>query len=317
MGSREWQLARPGSLLPTVTLPLAPAFYSHSASSLRLISRHSTRLDLIFSHRLPRAPLLKPCDPHDPASLVSSAGTMSWKRRRYSDPSSAVSANKLQSLLHSSKDHVYSQRVPLSAVALCATCRILFHRPEESSEVLVRATVFKEPSADTIARCCVCTILKRPYSISIVLDVLCSGGKLLLRKDKWRHGSFDLMFQRPDDEEKIVCRRPVMKFVQSVAGSSGPRIYCRLKRSDPTTWHSIPICPEVPKHSGDKRCFMQIQKWLQNCTQKHTLCRSAISSGSKSSLPSRLLDISSGIRLIDTRSEDLKGRKTEYATLSH
>jgi hypothetical protein len=247
--------------------------------------------------------------------LALHAATMFKLERRYTDPYRIIANNEEQDLPHGDTAQSQHRNLPVPATALCPTCRILFYRPEKCLKDSVRAIVFKEPSAKDIARCCVCQSLDR-LDDGGEMHPLQLGWKLLLRQEDSQDGSLDLMSQHADQGENDGSWK-AMKFFRSVADSNEPQFEYNTRFPNAGDRRTVPVCPTIPESFEDERCFSQIQKWIQQCTEKHTLCRGQIDHTSNLSLPTRLLYIRNGLRLVDTSAECFKYVDVKYATLSH
>ena len=91
----------------------------------------------------------------------------------------------------------------------------------------------------------------------------------------------------------------------------------------------VPTKEELGNNTGSNEALHQAQKWLKECREKHPRCnqrnKSSQSSSSSSDMPgwvpTRLLDVglreNDRIRVIDTRSPQVRGQIHRYTTLSH
>jgi hypothetical protein len=110
---------------------------------------------------------------------------------------------------------------------------------------------------------------------------------------------------------------PRMVFYATVQGSNTPTIQVDPD-NDSLNQSSVVISPTLKSRStGDEPCFDLIRYWLQVCTHEHKLCRQFRTNNDFSTLPTRLIDVREGIRLVDTALCNIDYRRIKYATVSH
>ncbi|KAH7091330.1 heterokaryon incompatibility protein-domain-containing protein [Paraphoma chrysanthemicola] len=196
---------------------------------------------------------------------------------------------------------------PLSTI--CLVCRSLFFRPGDEEN---RASVShdEESFAASSETCFVCITIK-----SRNLTALKAPNLTLTREPEGPLSSWTLW------SEQIVSGGKTksclaMKFHPSSTLSGVPMI-----ETDPL-YHSlehplVAINPQlITESTAGDACFDLIKRWQHVCMEEHNLCREARVDNLKFQLPTRLIDVRAGPRLV-AGSTLQSSQSVQYVTLSH
>lgn len=202
---------------------------------------------------------------------------------------------------------------PLST--LCAHCRSLFERPNEEIDTDIEAAskvIYHEaPSTTTTENCSVCVTIHKytlgqetqPPARSLVSASTTTVPYLNL--------FIDIVY--PDKVYPILA----MQFFASAPGSNTPAI-----KLDPD-YHthgceSTAVVPSLAQdNTKDEQCFHVVRRWLHTCMHDHKLCNRTSGDVKSLYVPTRLIDLREGLRVIETRFCHMSERRLRYATLSH
>jgi hypothetical protein len=199
--------------------------------------------------------------------------------------------------------------VPLTP--LCCDCRSLFERTDEDLEDYFKVGYDDRSSTVPPENCHVCATISRDATIHETQP----PARSLLRAPCSDFSSFYLILDTVHENE--IQTTAVMECFPAVLGANTPAI-----RLDPLSHthgrDSIAITPNLDtQNTGQEQCFHAMRKWLNVCLSEHGLCKRAKEANKSPHLPTRLIGVRDGLRLITTAALNTPKGETRYATLSH
>ena len=111
---------------------------------------------------------------------------------------------------------------------------------------------------------------------------------------------------------------PYLAFLYPATSNSGyPSIDVKRNPWD-TEPISVRVVPKLKSNTGDESCFQQLLEWLRVCENDHLICQRQLRSGDDQIMPTRLIDLNSHPKLVETvHHHDFIKKRTKYVTLSH
>jgi hypothetical protein len=212
-----------------------------------------------------------------------------------------------------------NQRSDIPLSALCAQCQLLFSRendPLTSSKPPSTARVRYDTASESTQGddCHVCTARRRMLPFALPVS---ESSEMSLTHEPGSVDVFNLYSHSYDVSNGTEHKTRVMEFFESHLDSKCPAI--QLDPLAHTLGRSaISVNPNVAAESTqNEACFDLVRHWLHTCDNEHELCRRARVGTDFFQLPTRLIDVRNGLKLVETAVLRTGRQDVKYATLSH